>query len=358
MKASPALQLLVNLVFLTPLCAAPTIESVSGSVVPHQSITIHGAGFGDKDPARPLVWADFENGLEPTPLGRKTKWDEIQNMEIAPRGWHGRGARAKDGSGIWTMRVDDNEWTKDGQKIYIFRHQRANFLITDKSQNWKIWRMWASGATHYPNIYAAENNGRVYVENIQPECGFWGDFRHKSDDWTTEEFLFRASSQPGVKDGLLSIRYNGHEVAAGTLITRCPDFPSTMTRNYVVHGVVANKEKWSPPWSDTNRIWVDDVYVDKSWARVMLGDEPTAVTSRHWEIQIPASWSDGAITVHANPGAFLPGHDAYLYVFDKNGIPNADGFPVMIGGGPQVDARSRRAAPRRIPRPVGLEKRS
>src|SRR5437868_286028 len=113
--------------------AAPVIARVDGEFHDKKRVTILGADFGTKEPAKPLVWADFESGLQPTDRGRKTAWDEVTNMEVAPQGWRGKGARARDGSGKWAFRVDYKYWTKDGQKLYVFKHQKMNFLITDNS---------------------------------------------------------------------------------------------------------------------------------------------------------------------------------------------------------------------------------
>lgn len=317
------------LAFSSAASAAPDIKAVSEPFKHNAVVKISGAGFGKKEPAAPLVWADFEDGLMPSRYGRKTKWDEVQSMEPAPRGWSGRGARASNGSGKWTLRVDHDFWTRDGQKIYIFKHQRMNFLITDRSQNWKMWRMWPAEKS-YPNVYGSSSNGRVYVENVEPESGFWSHFPVPTKEWHAEEIIARASSDKGVKDGTFLLKYNGLEAAKGTLITRSERFPDYMTKNYVVHGVLANRGQWTPAWSDVNRLWVDNVYADTTWARVMLGDEPNAETCRRWEMQIPQTWSDGAITIRANTGAMISGANAYLYVYDEDGRVNERGYPVTF----------------------------
>src|SRR5258708_7437083 len=201
----------------------PRIEGVRGEFSARSKVIISGANFGEKSPGKPYIWADFENGIQPTQSGRKTSWDEIQHMEPAPHGWHGKGARARDDSGDWTFRVDYNSWTKDGQKSYNFKHQRMNFLISDQSQNWKIWRMLPAGDGHYPNIYASSSNGRVYCEELESESGFWGSFNPNTTEWYTEELLVKASFL-NMKDGSLTIKINGQEPASGSTMTRSPKY--------------------------------------------------------------------------------------------------------------------------------------
>jgi len=312
----------------------PNISSTSGTVSHGEMLTIQGTGFGAKNPAAPLVWADFEQGMSPTNLGLRTSWSQIVNMGSStecPSDAAGTGcAKATDGSGPWALRIDYSNWTNEGQKVYIYRNQRKNFLITETvSQNWKIWRMWPPlGSTNYPNIYAASNNGRVYVELIGQESGYYGNFRTGTTDWVTEELIFQASSALNVKNGLLQIRYDGVQKASGTILTRSSVSPAYMTRNYVVHGVKAAFSGWNT----NNRMWVDDVYVDTTWARVMLGNAPIYSNCTNFAPQIPSGWADTLITVSVNHGPLANLSNRYLYVIDANGNVNANGYPLDAVG--------------------------
>jgi hypothetical protein len=81
---------------------------------------------------------------------------------------------------------------------------------------------------------------------------------------------------------------------------------------------------------------LDDCYIDFTQARVELSDSSTWAgrwsSGKHCEIQIPVSWSTGAITVACNPGT-LTG-TLYAYVVDSAGLVNADGVAVSGGGTP------------------------
>lgn len=310
--------------------SAPVVSGLSGRLTNGQQLQVVGSNFGEKSPAAPLIYADFENGLEPSSLGQIRNWSNVENMERTNEGFDGsKGAKASDGNGVWTLRVDRDDWTKDGQRLYVHRRSRLNFVVTSESQNWKSWRMWGE-SFGYPNIYAAPNNGRVFVENTGTESGFWGSFRQNTTNWSTEEILMQASSAIDLKDGLLALRYDGVEKARGSILTKSSVAPATMEWNYVVHGVVANRPSWSPDWSTNNRMWVDDVYVDNTWARVMLGDAPTYASSRKFDIQIPTGWSNGSVTFVARTNSFAKNDRAYLYVFDKDGRVNENGYPVTV----------------------------
>jgi len=341
LTASDDVQVTVNPIVVTGGGnTTPTIGTVTGRLLPGGALTITGANFGEKNPAAPYLWSDFEAGIQASSLGVRRAFDETENVVWSTEGFGGsRGVKAADGNGVWTMRVDFRDWTRDGQKAYIYKKQRLNFLVTSDSQNFKTWRMWPS-SLGYPNLYAAANNGRIFVENIGVESGFWSDFKSRSTNWATEETQFQASSAINKKDGLLVLRTDGVEKARGSILTRSSTSPSPMVLNYAVHAVAANKSSWSPDWNTNNRLWVDDVYVDTTWSRVMIGEAPVYTSCRNLEIQIPTGWSDNQITVAARSGRYAKGNRVYLYVFDKDGNVNHNGFPMVIdssGVGSLVD---------------------
>ena len=313
--------------------AAPTITAVQGTFGDHQMVTVAGSGFGSKNPAGPLVWADFNQGLNPSSGGVKRVWDQNENMIWSPNeGVGGTGcAKAADGNGLWTLRCDYNAWTADGQRAYIYKKEKLNFLVyQDRGQNYKTWRMWPVG-NGYPNIYTSASHGRIFVENVGSDGGFWASIAEPTTDWSTQEIIFQASTMDQ-KNGHLVMRYDGRVVADGPLLTRSSVAPAYMQWNYPVHGVAANGSTWSPPWSSSNRMWDDDVYVDTTWSRVMLGNANTFAACNRLEIQIPTAWNDGSISMMARTGtAFSQGSTAYLYVFDRDGNVNAQGFAVRVG---------------------------
>ncbi len=320
----------IILIALSSLRAEPNVNDADGDLTEKGKLILRGKGFGEKPHARPILFADFEKDINPSSGGDRKEWDRVENMEWAKEGPDGSGcARGTAGAGTWTFCVKRDAWSREGEKAYVFRRQRMNFTISDQSQNWKIWRMWPEDGS-YPNIYAAAHNGRIFVENIGQESGFWGRLNVPTLDWSNEEIMFQASSL-GTKDGVFWFRCNGVDLARGGVMTRSSKAMAYMTKNYVVHGVTANLGRWKPPWVVSNRIWVDEVYVDTVWSRVMASDKPLLKQGRLWEIQIPVKWTDTMIELEAHPGIFKPGETAYLYVFNAEGKANDVGFPVRIG---------------------------
>lgn len=314
--------------------AAPNISAVQGTFGDHQTVTVAGSGFGSKNPAAPLVWDDFNQGLNPGSGSIKRVWDQVESMIWSSNeGVGGTGcAKAADGNGLWTLRCDYNAWTNDGQRAYIYKKEKLNFLITPyRGQNYKTWRMWPVG-NGYPNIYSSASHGRIFVEKVSSsDSGYWANIAEPTTNWSTQEIIFQASTI-NQKNGRVTMRYDGRTVADGSVLTRSSSAPTLMQWNYVVHGVAANASTWSPSWSNGNRMWDDDVYVDTTWSRVMLGNANTFSACNKLEIQIPIAWNDGSIQMMARTGdAFSQGSTAYLYVFDRDGNVNSQGFAVRIG---------------------------
>jgi hypothetical protein len=77
--------------------------------------------------------------------------------------------------------------------------------------------------------------------------------------------------------------------------------------------------------------YIDDVYMDDTWARVMIGNAPTFDSCTHREPLIPTAWSNTSITVYFNQGSFPNGSKVYLFVIDSNGNASP-GKEIAIGG--------------------------
>ena len=87
-------------------------------------------------------------------------------------------------------------------------------------------------------------------------------------------------------------------------------------------------------------IYMDDVYVNTSQARVEIGDNSDFDSCTHREIQPFTAWSDTSITLSVNQGAFSDGL-VYLFVVDEDGAATT-GYPITFAAAsstaPTVDA--------------------
>jgi hypothetical protein len=68
--------------------------------------------------------------------------------------------------------------------------------------------------------------------------------------------------------------------------------------------------------------YYDDVYIDYTRARVVLGDASDYSSCTHLEMQLPRAWDDGRITIDMNKGSFQDSETVYLFVIDADNTPS------------------------------------
>lgn len=73
------------------------------------------------------------------------------------------------------------------------------------------------------------------------------------------------------------------------------------------------------------------VYIDDTPSRVMLGDNQDYNSCTIMEPQIPTAWSEDSITINVNLGALPDNGTGYLFVFDSENNHNLVGHSVVIG---------------------------
>ena len=61
-----------------------------------------------------------------------------------------------------------------------------------------------------------------------------------------------------------------------------------------------------------------DLYIDDSFARVLLGDAASYAECSHLEVQVPTAWSDSEVRFVLNQGSFQPGDGVFVYLFDPD----------------------------------------
>jgi len=76
--------------------------------------------------------------------------------------------------------------------------------------------------------------------------------------------------------------------------------------------------------------YFDDIYIDRTFSRVILGNAATYATCTILEPQIPSAWSATSITVEGNLGA-LTADSAWVYVFNSDNTSNTNGLLVSLG---------------------------
>ena len=314
--------------------AGPSINGVTGVPAAGQPVTITGSGFGSKPQPQPVLWDDFEGGA----IGK-----QIQNVPAAIGHWDtGNGSdkvtytNVKSHAGKMAAHHDFmSSYNASLAKNMTFTRLYMDFwMVVDyvdiKSRNFKPWRLYGENDTYQLDyLWMCNANGLGRVQTGSLEQGSWGGPQYTNHKWMHFQLVYKESS-PGQANG--TVRHYIDSQVAGL------DQGAVLTEYVGAHfDQIRIGHYWDQP-SDAScpanggaRVYVDDVYIDTSWARVELGNAPTYAASTHREIQVTSAWADGSVSVSFNPGTFAAGSTAYLFVTDANNM-TSPGIPVTISG--------------------------
>ena len=358
------MRFLVFLLLLAPVAFAQSITGVTGSVVDGEQITILGGPFGTKGNAAPVIFTDFNEGIAETAV------DSLESVH----GWRSWGAGDDDparysnealrdsegmncrfiypdrisGSGLSDDMVQDGLDIDAGDRVYLSMYIWSTYTGCQVEgvdpQQWKIFRF-SHGNNGYPALVFLWHGAGLTPPGTSKVFSYQGSGGGGEDEarylpgetpapietWWHFEIEAQVSSGPGQSDGVSRAWYNGElRVDESDWTYLHPDDDPNDVWNWIMIGQYIQR----PPWEYVVRY--DDVYIDKSWARVVLADSPNWNNSTHRELQIPTSWNSNAISVTVNSGTFQPGQTAYLFVVDPDG-QRIGGEEVVIGGEIQDD---------------------
>jgi len=359
---------------------APSSEltTVNGTVSNGGQFDIYGTGFGAKTQAAPIRYDDFETG---TTVG------DFVSADLPWWGTHfnssGQGAviandnlrttnKTKDVKCMLStngnntpLRSDsiyrDNVGFNITGKVYINFWQYMNLVgnangTTDSSANYQVkwmdllrspcndcggntdnfeWQFsdWAYDSPPNPGWYEqthiANEDARItyFLSHNIFQASAWYNIAVQIDFGTlgssNGSFYMYASQPSGAYFTLSKINIKTMFSAPPQGKTTYPDF----LRLGWYHG------SWYPvgPIKNTftTYVYYDNIYIDNSWARVEIGDQPTYDGCTHREIQIPVSWDSRHIVVKLNLGSFNSGN-VYLYVIDENGVVSNNGNGMLL----------------------------
>ena len=307
------------------------VEGWSGN---GETITINGGNFGTKKPATPVIWDNLDSG-EPS-----SNWTQVENtIEIYSGSGqlnHSRYCFRFDKSKDSGFTIQKNIEITD--KLYLFVKRRYDYDV--RPDNHKFFSIWQPGFKNsilwnynWGNSYQMRNSHCApNIDPLQREPNYVIKLGSKNfpavGQWQTEEFFVQVESGIRRYDGVMGYRLNNiqHRSWAANRAMFCEEYNQLLSNVFVDN--YSDHLRNNPKPNDF--IWVDDVYIDTSWARVMLGNKPNYDACTDIEIQVPVKWSSNFITITLNRGALSPCNTYYLYVFDENGNVNTDGFPVYI----------------------------
>lgn len=336
--------LITLLIFPEFAFGAPSVSGVSGTISNGQSVTISGSSFGTKSIGAPYRWDSFEQGESGELV---TGWSGGTGSDIArysdevQRGPSAHLITSKHAfrPGAENISLCQNDYTNGYDVLYIDYWYRLTPVDASgiNGRNYKPWRVWTNdismqfnpGTMPGAGIFSIYDNG--YPAQL-PEISMWNGEERDYGNWKHEQVVVGVSD-PGVANGVLHRYINSQPIGpfSDSLVFRTRNILPTEIR--IGHYWATDEDPGDPISMPSNTgadLYIDDLYIDRTWSRVEIGDASTYSACTHREIQIPSAWSAGSITTTINQGSFANNSTVYLYVTDGNDDVNINGFPIVI----------------------------
>ncbi|MFC2143541.1 hypothetical protein ACFLQN_04020 [Candidatus Aenigmatarchaeota archaeon] len=318
----------------------PVILSVSGTIVDGENFTINGSGFGTKDPVEPYLWDTIDN---------QEAYSGLSHGDVIPAGdgypWSANGAyNYEDSVKYWT--IDPRVPGKPHYHVpanmtgYLNGRDLGDETPTKFYVNWwtrfsgninngagggsstKIIRVWVRNQISYGTISwtGMHTQWSQFDDGNVSNPVHWGDWDNGADNFNTWHNVDIAVDSNGwdTNEASFICRTNGEIIHNVTTLGGTGPF-NTLT--YI--GLGANH----PENLDNITADFTDIYVDGTFARIVLGDAPNYENITYSEMQIPhTTWNDSTIEFTANLGSF-EGEQLYLFVINEDGIVS-NGFAI------------------------------
>lgn len=318
------------------------VTGASGTLVHGGVLAITGSGFGSKATAAPWFWDTVENQAaysalsdgDTIPTGGANPWETSHgwNVEHPILYSTSRTMRRAGKSAMYTSAAAENGGSLGGKHI--------------DAPNWYMSWWWRPNQEWQPD---GSSNKILRLSND----GSFGDPGIMSA-WTKEQFIIYESDNGGYHGSLEDnwVSWGGNLAAWNrqeVVVTN-----RTSLKIFTNKDLVRDHTTWTTALRDIDGIYtvgvdwnleagmsgfrldIDEIYIDKGFQRVEIGNASTwaAVTSS--EVQPPSAWSDTGATITVNQGSIATLSAGYLYVFDASGTPNSSGFALTgIGGEPE-----------------------
>ncbi len=322
--------------------AQPAVSQINGELVHQGQVQIFGAGFGQKSPAAPMVFDNFEGGTPGTRIGggwytSSARPDYYPTYsDVMSRRLDGQSARLNftDGNYNSTLALVHLEELMGNPQLPLYvSGWFYNTTTGAPSRNVKLisFRGGPTGSMDAPELrcdfYPATSGGHIYAVDCD-DTGLMQDWGLGNEMYSNA--WHRLEAYEDVQTGYTLWRDLGEW---GTISGVLHGQDCYFRNLYLMHYFATDT---GTPRPSMEFYW-DELYIDTTKARVELGDAATWAACSHREIQIPSAWSNDSITINVNQGSFQDGQPAYLYVVDGTGAVNQQGLPVTMGGVFQAD---------------------
>lgn len=326
-----------------PAWSAPSVDDVTGNLSAGQTMTVLGADFGIKEPAAPIRWETFDDGVDGAALSTNADWPAYDG----PGGGTRYSAVSPHSGGLcvfnYVQQGDPNDREfgtnnfhfAEADEIYysyVYRHEGTD--VGPAVQ--KNGRINATGnlyngpgvvALSDSYVYYHPGDAAVYPADDDGTGRYFSSSALGSSAWSRHQIFGRLSQPAGAANGLIWVSVGTERKTFANIVTRITG-ESFRYSSIILGTMFANIDDEPGAQHD---MYVDDVYIDSTRARVELCAGSSWDQRGVCNPQPPTSWLDGAIEATVNAGEWQGGQTAYVYVVDADGVANATGHEVVLG---------------------------
>lgn len=351
---------LVMLITPSVIFAAPTISTVSGSLIGGAQVTISGSNFGHSGP-NVVLYDDFS---EPIAEGEEFSTTAVIGNWAQMRGRKYSDSLLSNGQGARLI-------TEEGhiQNYFIFPQPESEVFVSSYAYVPTGYRFPAaslletmptiSALKHHWLYYGPNGYGSVGHDNFGPN--WTGANWHTVTSNKSKTYVYQRWGNPGWEWGK-PVRWShwlkGNGMSQTGTKGAFQGVTSTGQVNHVYEEANMNGKVWFvPTWEGdgmpyawdrlslvgyfrggagypTDNYVIDDVYLavgENAAARIEFGNAPVYADSTKLTISTPDNWSDTEIIATIREGRFVEGELVYLFIIDRNNKPSIGYGPMSFG---------------------------
>lgn len=352
------LGLIISLTVCSQAFAAPSVNSVSGTLLDGDTITVSGTGFGANGPDI-VVYDNFESGPNGSAIATGTgsatigKWDRVGGGDNSnPPTYDNTFTH----SGNMAFKADYTKKTNTGTdssaaafvdgintgdvflSYWYYLPTTSSFpCYNGGSCNWKVAWLYGLNTTYDDQVLpvglpggtsAPYSSWAVSCNDCYNHTANWftmpmakgkwyrvWTWVHATSDTSGYKTLWVASKDAGIK-ATEKVNWSGQIFNTSSSMFQ--------------HFAISPWSRWCNDCPESAARY-DDVYMAKgpnARARIEIGNASTYTNCTDLAIATVKSWSDTSVVATVRQGSFANLSNAYLYVFDANGNVNSSGYPL------------------------------
>lgn len=226
---------------------------------------------------------------------------------------------------MWYLRLGD-EW----QDVTWDSTSNYKELWIEDGDGGPDWNTKSNDVTFYSTGDQTPYDSSDTLSNLEGAHGLnTNNYHVPVHQWAHREAIYDSDNEHHSYRSLNGSTIINHNCSGGACVGAAKDLTS---KAVVSIGAFGTRINTPVAFTDDRMIrYFDDIYVDTTYSRVMLGNASTIAASTILEPQPPTAWATDEITVTVNLGGLPTSGTVYLFVFDSTNTGNATGYAVTIG---------------------------